>query len=114
MLKFRPGPTGYGGETPIQLKNVNSYLTLGTNTVFKFDLRDYLRDKRVRHHRIPLMTGDPVKWKDGFRPNLARLTETLEIKPKGWTKNEQVIYDDKKKAVCLDFDFNLGLMILVR
>ena len=47
-------------------------------------------------------------------PNLARLTETLEIKPKGWTKNEQVIYDSTKKAVCLDFDFNLGLMILVR
>lgn len=114
VLKFRPGPTGYGGETPIQLKNVNSYLTLGTNTVFKFDLRDYLRDKRVRHHRIPLMTGDPSKWKSGFRPDLARLTETLEIKPKGWTKNEQVIYDNKKNAVCLDFDFNLGLMILVR
>lgn len=112
-ILFRPGPTGYGGTAPIRIGMLR-LSTMAANTVFKFDLRDYLRDSRVRHHRIPLMNGNPTSWDSSARPDLARLTEALEITPKGRTKNEQIIYDSVQNAVCLDFDQVLGLMIIVR
>ena len=116
VVSFRPGPTGYCGEAPFRVRKTG-YNTMATNTVFEADLRDYIRDKTTRHHRIPLITGKPSEWDTGKKvavPDLDRLTETLIVKPVGHTKNERLVYDADLNAICLDFDLIVGLMILVR